>query len=247
MKLLSIGNSFSDDAQRYLHGFAEAAGDDIQCWNLYIGGCSLARHWDNFTSEAPAYTLMKNGETAENGVSIPELLRRGGWDAITLQQVSQDAGVPDTYEPDLGNLVRAVRRMCPGARLFFQETWEYAHDSGHEGFRVYHNDCNEMYQQVRNAVREAADRYGMAVIPAGDAVHAAKALPEFDVGHGGVSLYRDGFHMGLGYGRYLLACVWYQTLLGKSPVGNGFAALDEPADPALLALLAGVADGLRVK
>ena len=47
MKILSIGNSFSEDAQRYLHQIANANGDDIFCANLYIGGCSLERHYNN--------------------------------------------------------------------------------------------------------------------------------------------------------------------------------------------------------
>ena len=55
-----------------------------------------------------------------------------------------------------------------------------------------------------------------------EAIHAAKQLPEFDPAKGGQSLYRDAFHMHLVYGRYLLACVWFKTLLGRTPVGNNF-------------------------
>ena len=47
MKLLSIGNSFSQDAQRYLHRIAAAAGESLKCVNLYIGGCSLRTHYFN--------------------------------------------------------------------------------------------------------------------------------------------------------------------------------------------------------
>lgn len=41
MKLLSIGNSFSTDAQRWLRDLAAAEGHDLYCVNLYIPGCSL--------------------------------------------------------------------------------------------------------------------------------------------------------------------------------------------------------------
>ena len=44
MKLLSIGNSFSVDAQAYLHQVAKAEGETLECHNLFIGGCSLERH-----------------------------------------------------------------------------------------------------------------------------------------------------------------------------------------------------------
>ena len=47
MKVLSIGNSFSQDAQRYLHRLAKEDGTFIKCVNLYIGGCSLQTHYIN--------------------------------------------------------------------------------------------------------------------------------------------------------------------------------------------------------
>ena len=43
MKILSIGNSFSEDAQRYLKLIAGANGRELTCVNLYIGGCSLKK------------------------------------------------------------------------------------------------------------------------------------------------------------------------------------------------------------
>ena len=57
MNILSIGNSFSQDAQRYLHQIAKADGVNIQAFNLYIGGCPLSIHYRNMLSEQPAYTL----------------------------------------------------------------------------------------------------------------------------------------------------------------------------------------------
>ena len=47
MKLLSIGNSFSTDAHRFLHTVAEQNLCEIDTANLFIGGCSLQTHWQN--------------------------------------------------------------------------------------------------------------------------------------------------------------------------------------------------------
>ena len=47
MRILAIGNSFSQDAFKYLHKVAEAAGKEVTTVNLYIGGCTLERHWNN--------------------------------------------------------------------------------------------------------------------------------------------------------------------------------------------------------
>ena len=38
MKILAIGNSFSNDATAYLYGMADAAGLEAKIVNLYIGG-----------------------------------------------------------------------------------------------------------------------------------------------------------------------------------------------------------------
>ncbi len=47
MNILAIGNSFSQDATRYLHAVMQAGGVAGRVVNLYIGGCSLEQHWRN--------------------------------------------------------------------------------------------------------------------------------------------------------------------------------------------------------
>lgn len=44
IKILAIGNSFSQDATQFIHDIAKADGVDTKVVNLYIGGCSLQRH-----------------------------------------------------------------------------------------------------------------------------------------------------------------------------------------------------------
>ena len=51
MKILSIGNSFSQDAHRYIHDIAKGEGVNIKCVNLYIGGCSLQTHYVNMMGD----------------------------------------------------------------------------------------------------------------------------------------------------------------------------------------------------
>lgn len=222
LKILSIGNSFSQDAQRYLTRFAKAAGVDIMTRNLEIGGCSLERHWNNFKNDTPDYSYEKDGVWFEDGWTLSRGLAEEDWDIITVQQVSQLAGKPESFEPYLSSLVTAIRAMCPDARLYFQQTWEYEIGCSHGGFPEYGCDCDVMFERVRKTCRAAAKENDLVIIPSGDAVHAAKQLSEFDPAQGGQSLYRDGFHMGYVYGRYLLACVWFKTLLGRTPVGNNF-------------------------
>ena len=222
LKILSIGNSFCQDAQRYLTRFAKAAGVDIMTRNLEIGGCSLEQHWNYFKNDEKNYTLEKDGVWAANEYTLTQGLMEDEWDIITIQQVSQNAGKPETFEPYLPNLLTAIRALCPNAKLYFQETWEYEIGSTHYAFPEYGCDPDVMFERVKKTCREKAKENDLLIIPSGEAIHAAKQLPEFDPAKGGQSLYRDGFHMHLVYGRYLLACVWFKTLLGRTPVGNNF-------------------------
>ena len=89
MKIVSIGNSFSEDAQAYLHVLAEQRGIDLTTVNLAIGGCSLQTHYDNMTHNNANYLYgVDGGAWAENLVTIKEILETEQFDAVTLQQVS---------------------------------------------------------------------------------------------------------------------------------------------------------------
>ena len=85
MDILSIGNSFSQDAQRYLHRIAKADGYTLNAFNLIIGGCPLSLHYRNMISEERAYTLEMNGENTGLTVSLKDALLNRNWDVVTIQ------------------------------------------------------------------------------------------------------------------------------------------------------------------
>jgi hypothetical protein len=52
IKILAIGNSFSDDAiEHYLYDLAKASGHKVLIANLYFGGRSLQTHWERASSD----------------------------------------------------------------------------------------------------------------------------------------------------------------------------------------------------
>lgn len=65
IRILSIGNSFSQDAQRHLHDLAKCEGVTIETVNPFIGGCTLERHYRNMAGNRREYTLEVNGLRAE--------------------------------------------------------------------------------------------------------------------------------------------------------------------------------------
>ena len=80
-----------------------------------------------------------------------------------------------------------------------------------------------MYNAICDCVtRLKKDQDIRVVIPCGPAVQMARGTAI----SGEKELTRDGFHMDYKYGRYLTACVWFETLIqpctGKSVKGNSF-------------------------
>lgn len=67
MKILAIGNSFSQDATTYLHQTAQAQGVEMEVYNLYIGGCPLEKHALNLETNEPAYEAQFNGVPTGRG------------------------------------------------------------------------------------------------------------------------------------------------------------------------------------
>lgn len=225
-KILVIGNSFGEDATHFLHDLALTRGINTKVVNLYIGGCSLERHWRNIENEAKDYEYQLNGRATGNKVSIQDALAEEKWDYIVTQQSSHDSGWLDTYEPFMGWIAEYIKKEAPWAKFMLQETWAYEVDSKHDCFARYHRDQDEMYQKLRANYYKEAQKYGLDLIPCGDVIQTLRKEKEFNVREGGISLCRDGFHMNCLYGRYALACTWLAKIFGEEAgkISNEFLA-----------------------
>ena len=214
IKIISIGNSFSEDAQAFLHDVAEASGVALMCGNLNIGGCPLHDHWRLAQSGEERYTYQENGDVV--GLrAMADALRAEDWDVVTLQQVSGLSGLYESYQPHLDGLVAFVRRECPGATLWWHKTWAYELDSQHPDFPRYGSDRAAMHAAIGDAAAKACAAIGAEALPSGDVIaYLRQNEPAFAYAQGGLSLCRDGFHMSLDYGRYAVACTWLVTLTG---------------------------------
>lgn len=219
LQVLSIGNSFSQDAQRYLHAAAAADGVELTAVNLYIGGCSLWRHFRNLQEDSRVYDLQYNGESTDFHVSIREALLNREWDVVTLQQASHFSDDYKTYQPYLNALAAEVRRLAPKAKLAIHNTWAYEQGSERLHTMKGYTDTHDMLAAVTEAYhRGALDCGAELVIPAGQAM-----MKLYD---SGFRAHRDGFHAGLGAGRYAVALTWYGLLTGKDPTENKLDRFD---------------------
>lgn len=221
MNVLAIGNSFSEDATRYLHGIARADGETLNVVNLYIGGCSLEKHFRNMHSEARAYELQYNGEKTGFFVSIKDALLNRRWDVVTFQQASPASFDKESYFPYISELVMYARAFSPKAKIYIHQTWAY--EEGSERLLNFgrFEHAYEMRDALISAYDEVAKEIGAhGIIPSG------KLLSNL-LESGIEKVHRDTYHASKGLGRYALALLWYSVLTGRSVLDNTFCDFDE--------------------
>lgn len=209
IQVLSIGNSFSQNAQKYLHDLAKSEGVQIETVNLMIGGCSLATHFRNMVGDKREYTLEVNGHQASGfKTSIKEALTARDWDYVTLQQASHFSYQEDTYYPYINKLAEYVREFCPKAKILIHQTWGYL--TGSERI-VQHGfaDYDDMFAAVKPCYDRAyKEIQADGILPSGTAF-------QYALQHGVEKVHGDAIHANLGVGCFILALVWYACLTGN--------------------------------
>ena len=230
LRILAIGNSFSDDGTEYLPALLENLNvENVEVARLYVGGCTLEQHVNFYDNSEAAYKFYHSKAGENKWVENPEkvtmqyALAMGEWDIITIQQASGFSGMYDSYTPYLGRLIEAVKKAQPQAELVWHMTWSYSSDSNHKHYKHYDNDQQQMNSAIDNCLHTLLAEFDEIerIVPSGTAV---KSLRKSAINNYPKDLTRDGFHMGHGAGRYALACTWYETLVepytGKSMMGN---------------------------
>lgn len=222
MNVLFIGNSFSQDSTRYLHGIARADGVNIKVVNIYIGGCSLERHYRNMLSEARAYELEYNGERTGFYVSLKEALLNRAWDVVSIQQASFQSTRAETFRPYASELAEFIRKCVPTAKILLHQTWAYEKDSDKLRNFAGYESPEEMLRDIVNSYDMISREIGAdGIVPAGETLGNVLKL-------GVSSVHRDTYHASRGIGRYALALLWYRMLSGKTTADNCFSDFDEP-------------------
>ncbi len=221
LSLLCIGNSFSDDAVDYLFPILKDHGvKELHIGNLYIGGCSLERHYKNIQNNIPDYSYRVyryDGLDDHPDYTLEKALTERKWDVLTLQQYSGHSGVPSTYG-DLPSIIKYLRERCPNPdfKLLWQMTWAYQADSTHWDFPLYHHSQKEMLEAIIKTVKEKVlvNKEFAGVIPSGIAVQNLRKSRLGD------TITRDGFHMSFDVGRFLVSLTWAYTLYGYFPISE---------------------------
>ncbi len=216
LKVLAIGNSFSEDATTYIKEIALADGVDLRVANALIGGCSFERHYNNITNRTNDYHFVyyTPDETyRRSGVSLETCLKSNDWDIITIQQVSSLSGKYETFYPFAPELVHFIKSIHPKVEIRIHMVWAYARFYPGVASGGYGTNLN-MYNLVVESYEKLAKVLNAKIIPSGVAMQIARK-------HFGDSIHRDGFHCSE-MGRVLTGWVWYENLTGISALENKF-------------------------
>lgn len=188
VRLLAIGNSFSQNATAYLPQLVESQGNTLIFGHASVGGCSLERHWgfvqkNEADPKDPAgrpYYMKGADGKQHSGASLKQLLQSQTWDIVTIQQHSWTSTDLRTYRPYAKQLTDYVRQHAPQAKIWVHETWAYRADdrlmkkTGTTQEKMYRG-LHDAYTTIATEV--AADK----IIPVGTAFQNARQDPRWQL------------------------------------------------------------------
>ena len=215
LDVLFVGNSFSIDTSAALPSILSSLGiNNVNVYVLYKGGCSMKQHYEFFKSGENVYELYRynsQGEQQlERAISIGDAMQRFPYDVVVWQQYSLDSGDYSTYEPYLSKLIQAynITKSSPRTTFAFNETWAYA--SNNKNLAKYKTQ-SDMWKSLCTSIRKMKAASGIdVIIPCGTAVQNARGVEALKVDN---ELTRDGTHISMYAGRYLLACTFFESII----------------------------------
>lgn len=218
IKILSIGNSFSQDTMEHLAEILKSLGyEKIKLGNLYIGGCSINKHLDNIESESKKYeyfTNSGNGWTCTPETSSNDAVKSENWDWISIQPGTADGSRvtdPESYK-NLPKLCAKVRELAnENAKLAFTMTWFGEPDNPHPEMVSYNGDQLKMYGLLTEIIQNTVLPMNCVdvITPIGTAVQNARTSSLNPV-------CRDGYHLTFDTGRYFAGLTFVKALLDEN-------------------------------
>lgn len=183
VRLLTVGNSFAENALRHLPAIVKASGNTLVVGRANIGGCPLSKHWklveENMADPEKGKGYGKKGEEK----SLKELLQSDQWDFVTIQQFSYQSHDVTTYRPYAKNLYDFIKEHAPTAEVLLHETWAYRVDdprfSATNTKEGEPKTQAEMHEMLKAAYEEIAAELGIRMLPSGDAIYAVDTDQEW--------------------------------------------------------------------
>ena len=174
VRLVTVGNSFSQNATRYLGDLVKAKGHTLIHRPLAIGGASMQVHWDKAQLHEKD---PKDPKGWYGKKSLRQELMSEPWDFVTIQQASIKSHNVDTYRPFAKQLYDYIKKSAPKAEILMHQTWAYRVDDPRftkpSKSPGEPSTQKEMYEGLSKAYKTIAGELGVRTIPVGDAMYLA--------------------------------------------------------------------------
>jgi hypothetical protein len=179
VRLLTVGNSFSQNATKYLDQIVEAGGHTLIHHRCVIGGSGPDQH----LAKAALHEQDPDDKAGLyiTGRSLRQELLAEQWDIITIQQASIRSHDAANYRPAARDLYDYIKQYAPASEVVIHQTWAYRVDDPR--FATPSDKPGEprtqqeMYDGLSAAYRTIAEELGVRRIPVGDAFYAADTDP----------------------------------------------------------------------
>ena len=217
LKLLMIGNSFSEDASSYLWKICKEGKDfleDVTVAVAYIGASTLDDHWNNIQNNTASYEYQKNTDgnlVRTPGKTLSDIVEDEQWDVIAVQQQSTLNSSAESLS-HLNDIIDWVKWYQPQAQVYYHMTWAHSSTSTDAKFlAACGGDRDKFHGSVVEVVQNEVipNKQICGVIASGTLI---QNLSYSYLGEG--PLYRDTLHLSNSYGRYAVALLWYAYVLG---------------------------------
>ena len=181
VRLLTVGNSFSQNATRHLGALATNAGHVLIHQPIVVGGASLELHWGK--TAAFEQDPQSTNALYSNKQSLKQMLGAQPWDFVTIQQASIKSHDVETYRPFAKQLHDYIKQHAPKSEVLMHQTWAYRVDDPR--FSPTTPKAGEpatqaqMYEQLTRAYVTIAAELGIRRIPVGDAFYLADTDPKW--------------------------------------------------------------------
>lgn len=241
LKVLTIGNSYSECTIREFPAVAADLGVELDLLNAFIGGCplekqirlmdnpSLDKHVRPWCCKFRYCDGMRPDLPNETWNFLADAIKADRWDVITIQQASAKSWKRESYSPWGGELIGRIRLLAPQAEIVLQETWSDMPGSGR--LDKWDVSSEDMYASLHAAYSDFAKIHGLRIIPTGTAVERARHLAQLQKKVNDPHLNATG--------EFLQALVWTEKLFGKDVTQGKY--VPKGMDPALAAKLRAVA------
>lgn len=228
LSVLTIGNSFAENASVYATEIAYANGKNLTFGYLKSPSCTIEKHYDAAVNDIAGFKFqvtspngsggvnkvtVKDGTdttvdapNAEHGATVAEALAYTDWDVIVFQQESSAARSYETFEK-LPLLIEYVKTACPDAQLMFHEVWRWG------------TWTDADFANIKANTERIARENGLEIIPSGLAFEYSRE----ETGNVNYPNDNDGYYQHANtYGQYMAGVCYVNKLFGIECSADAF-------------------------